>query len=80
MSKLGLETVNDASQALQVYPALLASLLKLARRRLQSREGCAPCPNMRQVYQTSVRSQYVNSKASLKTTQPHPNSLFPVLS
>src|SRR5260370_42256103 len=41
--KFGFESIDADAQAFQVYTAIVASL-KLANRRQQSREGCAPFP------------------------------------
>ena len=52
--ELTLERVDDTPKLLGIYPALLPSL-KLANRRLEFGEGCAPTPDMMEVYQTYVR-------------------------
>jgi hypothetical protein len=52
--KLTLERIDDCPQAFQIYSVVLTSV-KLAHRRFQSREGCAPFPHHVLMVQTSVR-------------------------
>src|SRR6266567_3622983 len=69
--ELTLERVDNASQGFGIYPALLASL-KLAHRRLQSREGCSPFPQHARSIPNKCLGVNTLTRDRRKKAGPHP--------